>query len=82
MLESMLGTMLEVKYFQEFSLLIFTRNLVLALSCFNFIWLSVFPEFWKVFSALFLFLIASFISEFHQGTVGFVVTVLVLPIDR
>lgn len=36
---------------------------------------------WKVFNALFLLLIASFISEFHQGTRGFVVKILVLPID-
>jgi hypothetical protein len=78
---SVLGTMLEVNVFHDFSLLVLTRYLVFALSCFSFIWSSVFPEFWKVFRALFLCLIASLISEFYQGTLGFTVKVLVLPID-
>jgi len=81
MLVSVLGVMLDVNVFHDFSLLILTRYLVFALSCFSFMWSSVFPEFWKAFRALFLFLIVSFISEFHQGTLGFAVELLVLPID-
>ena len=73
----MLSFIVDVKVFHDSFLLFFIKNLVLALCFLNLMKFSGVLFFLNGLSALFLLVTASFILSFHQGTLGFLVLLVV-----